>query len=245
MKEYPKLTKAPITEALIDLRVKLPASIDAQKIESIYESIKEQYPMKNKIFKSEIHVTIPAGRLDNPPEYDIRGYFYKTPDKKQIVQNRLDGFTFNRLHPYIAWIDFHSEAYRLWQIYKEATSPESITRVALRYINKLNIPMPIESLKDYLTEPPTVPKELPQGMSSFWSRIVICEPSINANAIITQAFEQTINNIAPITLDIDVNVHQPEGLKESDAWETIERLRDFKNKIFFNSITEKLKEMYK
>ncbi len=38
---------------------------------------------------------------------------------------------------------------------------------------------------------------------------------------------------------------QPEGIGEEDAWEIIEKLRNFKNKIFFSSITDDLKEMYK
>ncbi len=42
MEEYPKLRNAPITEALIDIRVKLPSSVDAEKLDSIYELIKEQ-----------------------------------------------------------------------------------------------------------------------------------------------------------------------------------------------------------
>ena len=161
------------------------------------------------------------------------------------MQARLDGFTFSRLHPYVKWEELRDEAYRLWQLYKDMTSPESITRVAVRYINNLNIPMPIKDFDDYLTAPPTVPEGLPQGVSSFLTRTVIHEPSFGANAIITQALEQVDTDVAPVILDIDVFKLESKGIVEKDAWKIMEKLRHFKNKVFFSSITDDLKERYK
>ena len=104
--------------------------------------------------------------------------------------------------------------------------------------------MPIKNFGDYLTAPPTVPDKLPQGVSSFLTRIVIQEPDIKADAIITQSLEQIITDKAPIMLDIDVFKYNPNGIDEKDAWEILEKLRNFKNKIFFESITKKFKETF-
>ncbi len=46
MAEYQVLRRAPISEALIDIRVKLSSKIDVRQIDSIYESIKPGYPQK-------------------------------------------------------------------------------------------------------------------------------------------------------------------------------------------------------
>ena len=35
-----------------------------------------------------------------------------------------------------------------------------------------------------------------------------------------------------------------EGITEEEAWQTLEKLRHFKNKIFFESITEKARELF-
>lgn len=243
--EYPTLKNAPATEALIDIRVKLPSDVQVEKIDSIYESIKVQYPERQEQRISEVKFEPKEEEIVKSSGAKINGYRYISSDKKQIVQTRLDGFTFSRLHPYITWDSLRDEAFRLWTIYRDITSPESIIRVALRYINNLNISLPIRDFEDYLTAPPTVPNVLPQGVSSFLMRVVIHEPSLGANAIITQALEPIVTDKAPIILDIDVFRQQPSGIGEKDAWELIEKLRHFKNKIFFNSITDKLKEMYK
>ncbi|MBA7634113.1 hypothetical protein ES703_41692 [subsurface metagenome] len=244
MQKYPRLKNAPITEALIDIRIKLPSIFDAEKIDLIYKTIKAQYPERQVQKISEAIFAPKEDSVVKSAGAKINGYRYISTDKKQILQTRLDGFTFSRLHPYIKWQNLRDEAFRLWELYKNITSPVSITRVAVRYINNLNIPMPIKDFGDYLTAPPTVPDKLPQRVSSFLTRIVFHEPSINANAIITQALEQIVTDTAPIILDIDVFKFQPKGITEKDVWETIEKLRHFKNKIFFESITNSLKEIY-
>ncbi len=245
LEEYPVLKNAPIKEAVIDFRVRLSSGFDVKQFGSLYEQLKDEYPETQVQRKSEIKVELRKERIVKPVSNQISGYRYVSSDKKKIVQAKMDGLTFSRLHPYIKWVEFHEEAQRLWQLYKDITSPESITRVALRYINNLNIPMPIIDFGDYLEAPPKVPEKLPQGVSSFLTRIVIHEPYIGANAIVTQALEKIVTDVAPVILDIDAFKLQPEGIEEDDAWEIIEKLRHFKNKIFFSSITESLKELYK
>jgi len=245
LEEYKVLRKAPITEALIDIRVKLRAEIDIKNVNSIHEPIKKEYPEKQEQRISQIQFELKVGEeLVKPVSSKMIGYRYISADKRQIFQARLDGFTFSRLHPYINWEELRNEAHRLWLLYKNITQPDLITRVALRYINNLSIPLPIRDFSDYLTAPPVVPEELPQGVISFLTRIVIHEPSIGANAIITQALEPGVVEIAPVILDIDVSKFRPEGIEEKDVWNTLEKLRHFKNQIFFGSITSRLKEMY-
>ncbi len=245
MREYPILKNAPITEAIIDIRVKLPNDFDVTEIDSIYENISADYPEKQEQRQIEAQIDVKKEESVKTSATKVTGYRYISSDRKQIIQASLDGFTVSRLKPYIRWEQLRNEAFRLWKFYRNITSPECITRVAVRYINNLNIPMPIRDFSEYLTAPPVVPPELPQGVSSFLTRVVIHEPSIGANAIITQALDQIVTDVAPIILDIDVFKSRSDGIEEEDAWEIIEELRHFKNKIFFTSITNKLKEMYK
>ena len=245
MTEYPILKNAPIIEALIDIRVKLDSSFEVEKILSIYDKIKTKYPEKQKQQISQVIFGIDEKNQEKSPIKKINGFRFISEDKKQILQARLDGFTFSRLKPYKSWDELKKEAKRLWDFYKEIVKPLAITRVAVRYINNLNIPMPLGDFGDYLTAPPTVPDKLPQGVSSFLTRVVIREPDNKADAIITQALEQVVTDTAPIILDIDVFKSNPDSMDEKDTWAILEKLRVFKNKIFFESITKGLKETFK
>ena len=98
---------------------------------------------------------------------------------------------------------------------------------------------------EYLISSPTVPRSLSQEISSFLTRVVIPEKSIEALAIVSQSFERTINNKVPIILDVDVFKNKEYETDEKYAWDDIEKLRNLKNRIFFGFITEKTKELYK
>lgn len=243
MAEYSLLTKAPITEALIDIRIKAKEDFDVARFLTLHDAISGQYPEKKTRHKWEGRFEFKKGETPITAGTEtIDGYIFTSADGKQIFQTKIDGFTFNRLKPYDKWETFRDEAYRLWQLYRNLISPE-IVRVALRYINKFDIPLPMRDFNEYLIAAPVVPEELPQGVSSFLTRVVIPDPETDASAIITQAFEQIVNpKSIPIIFDIDI-FKQKEVISEEDAWQTLDKLRHFKNRVFFASITEKTKEL--
>jgi uncharacterized protein (TIGR04255 family) len=235
------LPKAPITEALVDIRVKLPADTELAKLGSIHELIVDQYPKRKERRRREFSFEFKEGEPPNQAATDITdGYFYISRDDKQVVQVRLDGFTFSRLKPYEKWETMRDEARRLWQLYVKFASPEFITRIAVRYINHLNIPLPFLDFAEYLTAPPIVPPDLPQGVASFLTRVVIIEPNLGASAAITQALEpQAQKDFITIILDIDVFKQTQFALDSNETWDLLEDFRHFKNKIFFGSVTER------
>jgi uncharacterized protein (TIGR04255 family) len=248
MVESTHLNNAPITEALIDIRIKIKENFDVERFQTLSNTISGQYPDKKARHRWEGRLEFKKGEgpISTSAE-TVDGYIFTSVDQKQVFQARIDGFTYNRLKPYDKWETFRNEAMKLWQLYSKLTAPE-IVRVAVRYINRFNIPLfpqPLGDFNEYLTAAPIVPEGLPQGVSSFLSRIVIHDPATDADAIITQAFEQIVDpKYLPIILDIDV-FKQKELISEKDAWQTLEELRHFKNSIFFKSITEKSKELFK
>lgn len=246
MRDFPLLKNAPITEAVIDMRVKLPADFQTAKLGSVSDFLQTEYPSKKEVKKFEGRIDFVQEAQITPMSKEVAGYQYNSKDGKQVIQAMKEGFTFSRLKPYISWEQLRDEARRLWKVYKEVTSPELITRVALRYINNLNIPMTAKHFKfsDYLAVPPTVPKNIPHEIESFFMRIVVPEPALNAKAIITQALEPVRKpKFLPLILDIDVFRFNQDGIEE-DIWDILESLRVFKNKIFFNSISKKLEAIY-
>lgn len=247
MAEYSLLKNAPITEALIDIRIRIPENFDVEKFQSLHSAIITQYPNKKKRQKWESKFEFTKGKSPISESTEtVDGYIFTSANDKQVFQAKIDGFTFNKLKPYDKWETFRDEALRLWQLYRDLVSPQ-ITRVALRFINKIDIPLSPQTaldFDDYLTAGPIVPKGLPQGISSFLTRVVIHDPAIDAVAIMTQAFEQIVDpKFVPIILDIDV-FKKKEIISEEESWQTLESFRHFKNKIFFESITEKAKELF-
>ena len=236
------LSKAPITEALINIQVMLP--IHKRTIEhlaALDEKLRDQYPEKKTIeeFQYKFEVGLPHTEQTISKQL---GFRYTSRDNTQVIQATISGLTFSRLPPYEDWSKLRAEAWRVWEIYATLVQPESITRVATRYINKLALPGPILDFDHYLNYVPVVPKALPQMYAGFFSRIMVPDEKHQRMAIITQMY-QPDPSIVSVVLDIDV-FRQKIFANEQEAWATIDQLRDFKNLIFFDSITEKSAELY-
>ncbi len=149
------LTKAPLHEALIDLRASLPEDFDGERFLELK---------------------------------------FTSQDEKQIVQFRIDGFTLNRIRPYTNWKELFPEALRLWKYYLDFTSVDHVPRVAVRHINRIDLPLPVKDFRDHLTVPPDIPEGLPQMLSSFLTRVVIEDNETKASAIVTQALEKGLDD---------------------------------------------------
>jgi len=239
------LTNAPILEAIIDFRVKLPPAFNPEDFSSLSRDLSDRYPKNGprRIFAGSFGMKKDKPFIQKPEIKGIQGYIFKSEDEKNIAQFRVDGFTFSRLNPYTEWESVFSEAKNLWEIYSSKSSPELISRIAVRYINRLDLPTKMKEFEEYLTAPPRVPESLPQKVSQFLNRIVIHEADIAANIIQVLVKSPKPDHIGVI-LDIDVYKGSKVGINESSVWSEFGRLREMKNRIFFGSITENTARLY-
>jgi len=244
--EYTIFPNAPITEALFDIRIESLDSLALSNLEQFHESIKLRFPEKQQrvAFKANIKLA-PEGPTTEIPTSEPDGYLFRSLATNKIVQARLNGFTFNKLKPYENWQAFKLEAQELWNLYYRIAGPLKITRLALRYINRIDIPLPFNTFKDYILTLPEVSPALPQALSGFFMQLAIPNPDIEANAIINETIENVSAN-QRLALIFDIDVFRDVNIIENklEIWDTFDQLREFKNNIFFSSITEKTKELF-
>ena len=129
----------------------------------------------------------------------------------------------------------------LWEVYASGTEPEVVTRLALRYINVLSLPFAAD-FDDYLVAGPVVPQALPQLLDQFLTRLTVPDPEIDSVAHITQSLEGKSADEQTISVVLDVDVFKTVNLEWHDheaIWQEFELLHDFKNRVFFSSITER------
>jgi uncharacterized protein (TIGR04255 family) len=249
MVEVIHFPNAPITEALIDIRVKLPPQTDLAKLAVFHDAIKQRYPAKQERVSWRGHIEVkasPVAQVSQSAAGGPDGYLFTSVDGRQVVQARLDGFTFSRLKPYDKWESLRDEARELWQHYIRIASPETVTRIALRYINRIEIPLPIRDFKEYILTTPEIAPDLPQGLGSFFMRLVIPDAQTQAVAVVTETVEpiEESSNRLPLIFDIDVFRMAAFDVTGKALWETLDQLHDLKNDIFFKSITPKAKELF-
>jgi len=237
------LSKAPIVEAVIDFRVLLQEQAKSETFADLSASIGEQYGQNSPLQSIGARFGIENGQVVNAVDIPTTvGWRYQS--ETEIVQFRINGFTFSKIAPYTTWEEVFGEARRLWDVYLEVYDPKQVSRVAVRYINQMRLDAPA-NLVEYLESPPSLPGLIPQTIREFLSRVHVEDRSRGASAVIVQALEPQVDSrVISILLDIDAFRDVNTAPTDPTLLSIFQQLRELKNDIFFASITEKTVEMY-
>jgi uncharacterized protein (TIGR04255 family) len=241
-------SKAPITEAIIDIQVKAAESASLSDLEKLQDREGGAYPDRKALMAASVIVDPEAAEFKAEANRVERGWAFMGADRRYGWQARLDGFSLSRLKPYEKWQPFRTEAERLWNLTRAVLQPIEITRVAVRYINRLELPLPIEDFKNYLRTVPEVSPDLPQALTSFFLQVQFPIEDIAGLATVSQTIlppssaEAALTTVA-VLLDIDVFRMGSMPLDDAEMWALFEKLRKHKNEIFEGCITDRTREL--
>lgn len=238
--EFPHLDKAPIREAVLDIKVLPREDIASDELDTFVESVKDEFPERRPIqsFQAEFAVSSEAAGVRSiPPQ--LLGTICWNEAKTRAVQGRLDGFTVNHVQSYESWTVLRRQALTLWRQYVEIARPRQVIRCALRYINRLELPVLVDMSTNLQTRPEVSP-DLPQLVEDFFMRVIV--PFSDARkASITQASEpllEAASTTRGLILDIDAFSTRSFEVDDDAIWQEFDELRIIKNRCFFKSLSE-------
>ena len=238
------LNKPPITEALIDFRTQISAPQEA--FEAFAKELEPEFPTRQVRHGMRAELRIDHGRLIPPKaeKLGFQGVMVTSADETLKVQFGPEGFTLNNLGAYQGGERLVTLALALWSRFASRMSASVVTRVAFRYINRLDLPLRHgDPINRYLVSPPELPEGAPQNVSDFLSRIVAREPTSGAIAIVTQ--RMNLQQSAPVVLiDVDVFKQGEFSPNQADLRLILDSLRLVKNSIFFSLLTEEAVALY-
>lgn len=246
---------APIIEATISLGIVPPINLSTKGLIKFQELVQDQYPQTGEeyLYTGEVNIEEPG----EPPEHDDIhehiGYAFRSEDGQRTVSARLDGFDFSVGHPYRWWEEFREEAQRLWELFKDVSEVTEIARVAVRYINRIDIPVaPSVNLEDYLKIYPEIPDDWPSGVSihNFFMQVQAWQEDLNCNLIANQAPARPPGpGVTSVRLDFDLFRERYEDPwhidSEEEVWNFLEKLHERKNEIFEASIKDPTRRLIK
>ena len=250
MFKHETFPNTPITEALIDVRVTFESAVKLDQLEKLSEQFSTRFPIKKTKIAHEYALKLQdaAGGSESHAKSKILGYVLFTENRDKAVQLRVDGFAFSKLKPYESWSALCDEAREHWETYRGELGPSRIARLAVRYINRIELSLPITEFQDYVLTGPQIADNIPQGLAEFFFRVVVPNPDdVQMRATITSTMEklEQDNKVLPYIFDIDAFTPVDLDPTDEEIWVAFERLREYKNLIFFNSMTEKAKEMFR
>ncbi|HWH82283.1 MAG TPA: TIGR04255 family protein [Burkholderiaceae bacterium] len=239
------LNNAPIREALIDIRCQPAASLDAVS-QFAGRLVKPGYQIAD-LWEATMEMKLEQGQPPPAPSHtaSLIGKRIDFADRRNVVQLKTTGCTYSRLAPYETWEAMTDHAFEVWGDFVKAVPFEAVERIAVRYINSIQLPLPILDFATYLNCPPVIPQGLPQEVGGFVSRISFSREGDVAT--VTQMIESGTpgGDFLNILVDIEVATTCSHRAADADSIRTTaKRLREFKNDVFFGFLTDSALERY-
>ena len=242
-RHYPN---APITEAVLDLRVFPRSDLKVDELAKVVEGDELAYPTAEAMNTVVGSMMVgPAASTTSTVTTHI-GFVFRQKDGRYIHQSRLDGFTISQLPKYSSWTELKAEALKRWTRYRDIAKPQGIRRAALRYVNRIDVPESATEMKDYFHTYPEIAASLPQVMDSYFMQLSIPLQQIEGRAVITETIIPPAKpGHVSMILDIDVAKEFPSPVTDQQAWSVLDEIHDLKNEIFEACITDKARELFK
>lgn len=162
--------KPPLVEALCEVR--FASAPDKQWDWAIpgmlYGKIQDRFPTRRE--RHALDISIPMGGPIplGPPTRSIERLQFVSADESTIVQIGPDLLAVNSLRPHLGWPELRDTLLHVLSAYRSIATPTSIAAAAVRYINRVEVPLRQGfALERYFAVLPGLPEGVPQTVSTF------------------------------------------------------------------------------
>jgi uncharacterized protein (TIGR04255 family) len=246
-RKFPHLAAAPIVEAVIHWHARAQQKWDHDELSRELAGRLPDYPEQKE--QHQVLFEVDASLDDDAKPTATRhggwlGFRHLSPDKLNIAQFNRDGFVFSRLRPYQDWETFEREARRLWRIFLGLAAPSEISRLGVRFINRIPIGAN-NDLGEYLVDPPSRPLNLPIDGFLYQSTLNVPSHHLSVNIVKTVQGLSLATEEAGLILDIDVFTKRPVSCDEAAMDDVLPKMRWLKNAVFFSLIKPEAIETFR
>ncbi|HVC52859.1 MAG TPA: TIGR04255 family protein [Stellaceae bacterium] len=242
-----RYARPPITEAVIEFRFGSPLS--DRMVKRFLHVVAKEYPTTEQTYEisAQLRITGPGQNPEVSTNQSLTGYKLTGQDSADFMIFRVDRIGIIRNSPYCGWNNFFERAKSYYEKLKKISGLRSLTRIATRYVNRLDIPVKPGDLvrsEDYLQIEPLVPTAVPR-LSAFFTTFRGIVPEIEGQVIVNSGTVQSplIDHIS-FLLDIDLFREQALPQRDQDVWDLLDRLRAQKNALFESFVTDRARELF-
>jgi uncharacterized protein (TIGR04255 family) len=243
----------PVEEALCEFHFLPSEEWDLMLPALFREKIKTAYPGKAR------QQNLVAAELGYSPQLNEPGitlkqgltkYLFPSSDEKKMIGLAPDILSIHVLRPYDGWVDFQQRIKESLAAYVEVTKDSNVRRISMRYINKIEIPVPTigqaVDLDIYFTSSPKIPANLPQNLSSFIVRNeFLYEEEYPIRMMFTLSDLKIPDpNFVALLLDIEAVQEWENPIGVEEALESLEILKAKQSKVFESLITDDTRRLF-
>ena len=209
-----KYKNPPLIEALCEFYFAPETSQDFDSIINLlYEKIQTGFPKKYRLQLQASQINIDNSGIPEITEQLLPLVRFQSSTERVLIQVGQNLLTVNHLKPYTSWEEFLPSVEMGFNAYREVVKPITIHRIALRYINRIEITGNRIQLEDYFELRPFIGQKLLQDLSAFTLGIQI--PHEGARDILNiqlASIDSGTPNTVAIILDLIYSLVRPEDI---------------------------------
>ncbi len=244
---HPSYANPIIAEAVCEIHFTLPdQSAWKPTLPSLFfKHIQSDYPEMEPVVEMALQLEVGPSQIDQSalPRQRMR---FKHASKPLMLQLGKNVFTVNILPKYPGWESMRRDVLGAWAQACSALSPSGVTRIGLRYINRIERSKPDEPPANWLLAGKYIPAGVLSSRSGFLSRVQSYLDKEN-RVLVTLAELQAdeVSKVPPLVLDIDRIVEKPLAIDEKSLAAVMDNLHEDIWQIFDSVKTPRLTKLLK
>lgn len=244
---FPMLYKhPPITEAVIGVSFSSP--IKQTDISSVNKKFHTHYPHHQPVSNFDVAVELSNDQV-NKPTTNINkqdGHRRSTADMTQLIVLWPSSFSLSQLAPYPGWDNFFDRFVRDWSVWKRTVGFQTISRIGVRYINRIDIPVTgsITKYEEFLNVYPKLPDSL-DPIFAYAVQVaselkdIDCLLKINSAVVPSPILDH-----ASFVIDLDISKESNPPQSDNDIYDLLNKIRVQKNAVFETCISSRARELF-
>lgn len=199
---HPRFPNPTIVEALCEIHFGLSSEHPwrSSLAAELFFLVRNEYPEMELIQAPGFRVDIARQRL-LPPQPRVS---FKSLEEDRVIQLSESTLTINILAPYPGWQEVIRITVDVWEKSLGVIKPQSITRIGLRYINRISYTSEDNTPASWLKATNNIPASVIMSAPGFVSRVET-RPAEDEKIIVTVSDEQPSDEVATAALLLDVD----------------------------------------
>lgn len=240
-----KYKNPPLIEALCEFRFADSEEWDWTLPGLFYREIKERFPNKRQQNVLESQLESQGAQVSHQVRGGIARMQFLNKNKTVMIQIGPGNLVINQLPPYPTWPNFKNLIFEMLQMYRKIAEPSGLERVAVRYINQIEIGDESTPASKYFKYFPTIPHPIPQNPERLVLRTEIPVEKHNGQLILTLAtVSNDVANQNLFILDLDFITMLAKKLSFENIEQWVEEAHNQIEIAFESSITEELRTLF-
>ena len=167
-------------------------------------------------------------------------------ERNRLIKVKPSMLSYHNFNKYAGWDNMFEELKEIWKHFCDSAGKSVVSQISVRYLNHLSIPFPFKGgFDNYIKLLPQIPQGISNAVNSFFIQINVPNDEGDLTGIITEtSLPYESDNFAKILIDLSVVKHGEFDCTKEDMWEDFIKIRNFKNKLFFNCITEETESLF-